>query len=79
MSFHLKGVILLLVGAAMTLAFACSITVESGEVHGLHREVESSNAAPTPTPTPIDQSRLFHGLSLSSSFKRSRQYFSQPL
>jgi hypothetical protein len=39
------------VAAALGVAFACSITVESGEVHGLHREVESSTAAPTPTPT----------------------------
>jgi hypothetical protein len=48
--FNLKGVIAVAAVAIAAAAFACSLTIQSGEAHGLHHEVEPATAAPTPTP-----------------------------
>jgi hypothetical protein len=42
----------LLMISALAAAVACSLTIDSGELHAYHREDQSSPETPTPTPAP---------------------------
>jgi hypothetical protein len=44
---------LIAVAAAAPTLLSCSVTVESGELHGYHREADAETASPSSTPTPV--------------------------
>jgi len=50
-------IIAILLTVAAVYFGGCSVTLESGEVHGWHREVVEEHATPTPTPAALNNSR----------------------
>jgi hypothetical protein len=52
MEFSIKGVIAVAAVVSLAVAFACSLTIQSGEAHGLHGEFEQTTATPQQTPSP---------------------------